>query len=370
MGRAKDKGSARSGFTIRSRPGRETKTVVFWDPRVKRQVEKSTGETDPKRAKARAVQIVARALAGAPPSDGGRSCLAEHSTERLSTEWVKSLKGSLDDKTLAAYLMAFESHLNAAFPSVHDVTTTTWRDYIRDRLAVVQAQTVRKELSPMRGLLSWCVEEKRILSELPNLPGIPKRATGTEFAKRRRSKPDEISPDEARAIIDALPVWSTEVGPVQSRFRLQYSEGLRSTTLDKLRKPDHWREGSNWLDLPASTLKGRVAKRKRLSDEGKAALKEACAGLTEGLIFGSHDYREQISAAAKSVFDDSDDRLKRFTATHLRSAAITHFLDRGAPLTAAQAFADHKLATTTDRYVRASQRALEAELKRQGRVQK
>lgn len=370
MGHKKGGGGKATGFRLRTKPGHATKTVIFWDPRLKKQRELSTGETDPARAKARAFQIVARELASAAPSGGGQQCLVAHSTEKLAAEWVKSLKGSLDDKTLAAYLTSFEAHLVPAFPSVHDVTTTTWRAYIRDRLAVVQAQTVRKELSPMRGLLSWCVEEKRIINELPNLPGIPKRATGAEFAKRRRSKPDEISPEEARAIIAALPEWSNEIGPVRARFRLQYAEGLRSTTLDKLSKPEHWREGSDWLSLPAATLKGRVAKKKRLSDEGKVALKDACQGLAEGPIFGAHDYREHIAAAAKAVFAEGDERRDRFTATHLRSAAITHFLDGGAPLTAAQAFADHKLATTTDRYVRASQRALEAELRRQGRVSK
>lgn len=359
-------GSSTQGFKIRTRPGRKTKTVVFWHPGEKRQVERSTGESDPKRAKARGAQIFAEELAVVREKGDGDQCVAPPlSTDSLAVEWLRTLRKLLDDGTIAAYAQAFESHLVPAFPSLRDVTTTSWRAYVAKRLQTVTAQTVRKELTPMRGLLAWCEETGR-LKEIPRLPGVPKRATGTQFKTRRRSKPDSVSPEETRAILDCLPEWSNRLGPVRSRFVLQYEMGLRSKTIDRLSKPEHWNTGSDWLDLPASTLKGRRASRKLLTDRAKEALKEACRGLESGLIFGAHDYREQITAAAEKVLDA--DRAKRFTATHFRSEAITHLLDAGAPLTAAQTFADHKLATTTDRYVMPSQRALEAELRKLGRV--
>jgi site-specific recombinase XerD len=61
-------------------------------------------------------------------------------------------------------------------------------------------------------------------------------------------------------------------------------------------------------------------------------------------------------------------KAERFTACHLRSAAITHFLEGGADLPAAMAFADHRRASTTDRYVRRGLRVLRAEMRRQGRL--
>ncbi len=173
----------------------------------------------------------------------------DRTTKHLVPTWLDSMLGILDPKTVKSYVTAFKSHLYAAFPTIDDITTSNWRTYIKTRLAAVKADTVRKELSPMRGFVDWLVEEKALLAESPHLPGIPKRAVGTSYGKRRRAKPDELSEEEIGAIIAALPEWSEEIGPVRARFQLQYAEGLRSHTLDKLSKPEHWREGSEIPDL-------------------------------------------------------------------------------------------------------------------------
>lgn len=360
-------GSRSYTWRIKDRGPNYTKVVVFWDPRTKQQLQRSTGEKDPARAAARAPSIIAKVLGGTPAPRGGQPCVTL-TTEDLARDWLESLRNVLDDKTIAAYAATFDSHLKKAFPSIRDVTTSSWRAYIATRLAVVRADTVRKELSPMRGLMAWC-EEQGHIDEQPHLPGIPKRATGHAYSKRRRSKPDELSPAEVRKIIDALPEFF-EGKAIRSRYLLQYSMGLRSHTIDKLELGVHWRRGSDWLQLDASDLKGRVASKKRLTKDAKAALTKACEGLTDGPIFGvarhDKDHRILIRAAAQEVL--KDERGDRFAPTHLRSAAITHFLDAGAPLTAAAKLADHKLLTTTDRYARPSQRALEAELKRQRRI--
>lgn len=362
-------GSQSYTWTIRDRGPGFTKTVVFWHPEKKRQVERSTHEKDPERAKARAPSIIAKELAGTTAASGRRSCV-ELPTEKLAAEWIDSLRGILDDGTLASYALSFSSHLVDEFPSLLDVTTPRWRQYIKKRLAKVQAATVRKELTPMRALLLWC-EENGKLESVPHLPGVPKKALGTQYEKRRRVKADPLSPDQVEAIIAALPEWDDTIGPVRPRFELQYEMGLRSSVLDRLSKPEHWREGRDRLQIPAKHMKARKASDKLLTARAKSALERACKTLESGLIFGRQDYREHVAAAAMAAVASGrlpEDWAERFAPTHLRSAAITHFLDAGAPLTAAQAFADHKLATTTDRYVRASQRALEAELKRQGRA--
>lgn len=369
-------GSKSHTYTVRDRGPNHNKTVVFWDPRLKRQVERSTQEKDSKRAEIRAAQIVAKALSGSPPGSGRRPCVALPMAE-TAAEYLESLRNVLDDKTIAAYALTFSGHLVEAFPSVHDVSKASTKAYVAKRLKFVQGTTVRKELTPLRGLVQWC-EDTGLLEEAPVIASVPKRAVGNPYrvevdgelvTRRRRSKPDELSPGEIRAIIDALPEWF-EGKPIRSRYLLQYSMGLRSHTVDKLELGVHWQRDSDWLVLEARALKDRVADKRLLTKEAKSALTVACEGLTAGVIFGEarsdKDHRTLIRAAALEALDE--ERGARFAPTHLRSAAITHFLDAGAPLTAGAKFAGHKLVTTTDRYARPSQRALEAELKRQGRI--
>jgi len=369
-------GSKSHSYTVRDRGPKYNKTVVFWDPNLKRQVERSTQEKDPKRAEVRAAQIVAKAIASAPASGGGRTCVALPMAD-TAKDYLESLRNVLDDKTIAGYALTFSTHLVPEFPSVHDVSKSSTKIYVAKRLKFVQGSTVRKELSPLRGLVQWC-EETGLIDEAPVIASVPKRAVGNAYrvevdgelvTRRRRSKPDELSPKEIRDIIGTLPEWF-DGKPIRSRYLLQYSMGLRSHTVDQLELGVHWRRDSDWLVLEARSLKDRVADKRRLTTEAKVALTGACDGLTSGVIFGEarsdKDHRTLIREAALEVL--GEERGARFAPTHLRSAAITHFLDAGAPLTAGARFAGHKLVTTTDRYARPSQRALETELKRQGRI--
>lgn len=368
-------GTRKQSYRIKDRGPNFTKTVIFWHPKKKRQIERSTGEKDPERAAVRAAQIFAEELGDSPQASGGQQCV-DLPTEELANDWIESQRNVLDDGTLAAYALTFSTHLVPVFKSIRDITKASVRAYIARRLKFVQGSTVRKELSPLRGLVAWC-EDSGIIEEAPVIPGVPKRAVGNAYRiekdgewveVRRRAKPDELSPKEIRTIIDALPKW-VNGKPIQSRYRLQYSMGLRSHTVAKLELGIHWRRGSDWLELVARSLKDRVADKRRLTRDAKDALTEASEGLTSGLIFGDArsdtDHRRLIRAAALKAL--GEDRGSRFAPTHLRSAAITHFLDAGAPLTAGAKFAGHKLVTTTDRYARPSQRALEAEMKRQRR---
>lgn len=294
---------------------------------------------------------------------------APMSMQTLSNEWVLSLDGLLDPKTRTEYLRVFETEITPRWPSVLDVTTSSVRAYISESLGKVLPSTIRKRLSPLRGLMAWLVETEK-LPDAPLIPGVPKRAVGTK-AGHTRAASFEVSKTEVLAIIRRLPVFSKRIGPVRPRFEIQYEHGLRSETMDKLELGKHYRRGGTVLNLEPGDVKDRQADEITLSKKARKAFEQACKGLVSGPIFGSHDYREHVSKAVQEALAAGELRkeaAEKFAPTHLRSAAITHFLDRGASLSAAQKFARHKLATTTDKYVKPSRKALEAEMRRQGRI--
>jgi hypothetical protein len=74
-----------------------------------------------------------------------------------------------------------------------------------------------------------------------------------------------------------------------------------------------------------------------------------------GLIFGWHDYRSHIKAAAKQVL--KGEAAKRFAGSHLRSAMTTHELEQGKNIIGIQYRVGHKLLSTTSLYVKPSFRA-------------
>jgi hypothetical protein len=59
----------------------------------------------------------------------------------------------------------------------------------------------------------------------------------------------------------------------------------------------------------------------------------------EGLIFGWHNYREYLKAAAEQVLPP--ERAKRFAGSHLRSARITHLAESSQNLPGVQFIVGH-----------------------------
>jgi hypothetical protein len=76
------------------------------------------------------------------------------------------------------------------------------------------------------------------------LPALPSRAIGTPHHQRRRGRATEVSVEETRALIDALPMWSSPRNaarfPVKPRFVVAYETTLRPSTLDALSVPEHY----------------------------------------------------------------------------------------------------------------------------------
>jgi hypothetical protein len=288
-------------------------------------------------------------------------------TGKMALKWLTSLRGIVSDPMIRTYSIHIEAHLAEAFPNLIDAKERKVKEYIAKRLVVVTRKSVCNELSCLRLLLRWAYENGHI-SSMPFIPVPPKRALGTAFARRCRVSADPMTPEEVTRIVEALPAGTKRLGPIRSRFILQSEMALRSATLDKLSVPEHWVPGSDTLTITADILKTRQPSKKPLTARAKMALEEAWVyrEKKDGLLFGEHDYRAHIRQAAVEVLDPL--RSARFAATHLRSAAISNFLDAGGSLPAAMILADHRLASTTDKYVRGRQAQLRDEFARQGRL--
>jgi site-specific recombinase XerD len=336
--------------------------VRVWLPAEGRTVELSTGERDAQRAEARGAQLAAELLSGkkAPPSPR-RSACDRLSLGTVGANWLTAARGRLGDKTVAYYALLLDSHLSPAFPNLLDVTWESVRAYIDRRLSKVQAPTIRHELSVLRQCVEWAAEQ-RLIANPPNIPSVPKRAIGTDYHKRRRVKAEEYSPEEVHAFLEALPELSPEGFWVRARFEFQYETGLRSSTLDQLSVPEHWRRREAQLRLGKLVLKSRKAYVLPLTDRAREILERVAP--REGLVFGAHDLRELVALAAEKSMPA--DKASRFAPIHLRSARASHLLDLGMPLSAVQGLLGHARASTTDRYLRTSQRATEEALRKFG----
>ena len=275
-------------------------------------------------------------------------------TAEVGKEWLSTAKGALREPTRKLYEVHLRT-LAAAFESLHDVSTETVEEYQLARLEVVLATTVRKELATLRGLLRFA-HARGLVAVVPEVRTIP-RARGTRYWKRRRVAADELSPAEVRKLLAALPEWSKSRKvtrfPVRSRFVVGYETGLRPSLLDVLSVPEHYAKRRTYLRVPEDddkTGQGRVVP---LTPKARRALDKVAPA--KGLIFGKHDYREHLTAAASKALEQ--DKAERFTGAHLRSARITHLLEMTKNVPGVQRLVGHRQLATTSRYLRASDRA-------------
>lgn len=309
-----------------------------------------------------AAKIYADAVAR-EPAQKRRIKTAGLDLEIVIGAWLKSLGATLAARTCKTWGIYAKTHWFEHFSSLHDFTNQGAAEYMRARLLQVKSATVRKELSALRHFVRWC-EDSGFLPVAPLIPNVPRKALGVAFGKRRRSAPISISREEVLAIIAKLPKWSNtrklpKQFPIRARFLIGYETGLRPTTLDALEWGIHYRKGSSTILLTDALDKNRWGRELPISEEARAALDEVATDLdgnpAEGLIFGVHEYRPHIRAAAEEVLPK--ERAERFSGAHFRSAMITHRLEQTGNLPGVQYLAGHRLTSTTARYVRPSLRA-------------
>lgn len=315
--------------------------------------ELSTGESSRAAALEAGRAIYAAAINGRDPShlkrrrapSGPDQDLAEVAATWLEEHVAREKTRQLYEKYAAYWVREFTSTANLSERRI--------AAYFRRRLREVRGKTASNELCALRVFLRWLVETD-VLSDVPPLPSITKAVTGTPYAKRRRSKAPELTPEEIEAILVRLPEFA-ERGryPVQARFVVAYDTTIRPETLNKLRVPENYSRGMASIELTAEDDKELYGRTVPLTERARRALDSVCP--PKGLIFGEHRYGRYLRAAAREVLPPS--KAEVFTGQHFRSAAITHYLERTGNLPGVQHLAGHRHTSTTARYVRPSYRA-------------
>jgi site-specific recombinase XerD len=136
--------------------------------------------------------------------------------------------------------------------------------YKEHRLGQVQATTVRGELSALRRLHHW-MKKRKLLSALPEVPKVPKRATGTPHKLGKR-KIIKLLPAEMDAILAHLPDFTRKGYPIRDFVTFVRETSLRPSTVFGLRAPHDYEPGARLLRIRGENDKARFGRDVPITD--------------------------------------------------------------------------------------------------------
>ncbi len=276
--------------------------------------------------------------------------------DELCAYWLVAVEAALDETTAKSYRLYVKAHWLPFFGTLQAITESKANAYVRKRLREVRRTTLLKELSALRGFLSWCKTEGHI-EVVPKVTSPPRSATGVDHDGGKRKKVRvEISEEEAEAIIAALPERTKGKLPAKAFFTVMYETSLRRETLFSLVAPGDYARGRSTLRIRDEIDKVRFGRVLPLSRRAREALDSVCPD--EGLVFGPAHYRHVLHAAAKAA-GLSAHRAKHLSYHDWRHAALTHMASRTTDLVGMAYLAGHRDVSTTSKYVHANIRAAE-----------
>ena len=345
------------GYKLRNKDG-------IWTVRFridKRQQELSTGiKAEPPTAKrpseaaeAEGRRIYAEALSGRRTQRQRSSVAALVDDAQPLTELVADWAGQLAvrEVTRAQYEM-YGVLWCGTWATTAELSDAAISTHITGRLREVLRKSVLNEASALRNFCKW-LQETNVTPTLLIVPTVSKSLSGRKYHTRRRVRAPELSPLEIEKLLAALPLKSRWGHAVRARFVLMFDTTLRPTTLDKLSVPENWARGEVVLRVRDDDDKESFGREVPLTDRAVEALTSAAPDV--GLIFGKHKYNHYLTKAAAAVLPPTKAAI--FTGQHIRSVAITRYLELSSNLAGVQGLAGHKHAATTSRYVRTSFRA-------------
>jgi site-specific recombinase XerC len=277
----------------------------------------------------------------------------------LVDEWVRDLEADHDVLTVRQYRNYAHSRFVPFFGTLDGITAATAEDYWRGRLRVVIKRSVRKELSALRGLLEWA-HGRGYIGKPPLIEGPSRRATGTpDTTKRHKLHEVEVSRADVEAMIHVLPERSPGARNrnrgflVRDRFAFAWETGLRPATLDELRGEDYQRD-TGTLRIRDVVDKNRYARELPLTPRARAILDRVCPAT--GLVFGRHDARQHLRAAARAVLPP--DKARQFSIYDVRHGRLTDLCEHSSNLPGVAFLSGHlDIGTLSSRYVHPSARA-------------
>jgi integrase len=144
--------------------------------------------------------------------------------------------------------------------------------------------------------------------------------------------------------------------PVRARFKVAWDTALRPKTIDELSVPENYRPGSAVLTITDEIDKNRFGRELPLSDVAREALDSVCP--PAGIIFGAHDFRAPLRAAAKAAGIDAY-RAERISPYDFRHSRLTHLGQVTSNLSGIMFLAGHRQPSTTAKYMRPQKAAAE-----------
>jgi len=217
--------------------------------------------------------------------------------------------------------------------------------YKEHRLGQVQATTVRGELSALRRLHRW-MKKRKLLSVLPEVPKVPKRATGTAHKLGKR-KVIKLSPAEMDAIIAHLPELTRKGYPVRDFVTFVRETSLRPSTIFGLQAPCDYEPGAPLLRIRDENDKARFGRDVPITDRARAAIEARFP--CDGTIFPEFDCRDALRRAGRAA-GISAHRASRLSIYDFRHGRGTEWGTTGNLIGIAYLMG-HKHVTTTKEYL-------------------
>ena len=321
----------------------------------------STGKRESGEASGEAGRIYAEVVSGRWTP--GRTLVTQAAKPfgEVAALWLADVEPTLDPRTFGLYRDTYvKTHFGPFFQTIDRLTTVWAEDYISTRLRKVTRHTLKKELSVLRRLSKWA-HRRGYLDQMPEIETPGTRVLGHAADSARKQTFIVFTAKEMAAIIAKLPVYATskrsgERFVVQARFTLAWESSLRPATLDKLSVPENYRPGCAALTITDDVDKNRFRRELPLSESARKALDSVCP--TSGIIFGAHDFRTLLRAAAKAAGIDA------YKASHIsdydfRHSRLTHLGQVTSNLNGMMYLAGHTQPATTARYMRPQKAAAE-----------
>lgn len=334
-------GRKAQGWSLRADP----RTGVFF-VRFRhggRRFNRSTRETDARRAQERAAAIFRRVTSGRE----GRRLSSSAPLDELFALFLAEKIAS--DETIAMMLMHVKVHLLPFFPTLDSIDSIGVEAYTAERLRKVRRSTLCKELSTLRQFVVWC-RKRGVIETTVEVPAPPKKATGTAHKNGNQVRV-EMSHEMAEQILQLLPEHSPRTKfPVRAFFTVMRDTGLRYRTLSELRAPDDFHVGAEGLRVRAETDKARFGRTIPLTPRARAALESCCP--ESGPIFGRASMVASLRKAAREA-GMPEHQVKHLRYHDFRHLAGTEMGSVG-DLPTVAFLLGHKHVTTTAKYVHAS----------------
>jgi integrase len=235
-------------------------------------------------------------------------------------------------------------------------------EYNASALARCSAATLRKELGTLRSFTQWCKGQGWGFTP-PEIEGPTKKQRGTRDPNRKGAAV-ELSAAEVEALIAHLPEQTSRarrkgppLRPIRDAVLVEWDTGLRPSTIERLRVPDHWQPGRpGELFIAAGIDKEEYERTLPLTKRLSALLARRAVALPDGkgLLFG--EYQSALrpywhDAAIGAGIDER--RAHKISVYDFRHAAAKRFLDATGNVRGTAFMLGHRNATgSTRRYTR------------------